>query len=143
MRALALTLLAVVIMLSGGCGATMVEIALPDLDNVTEALGYSLAPTRMPEGFEFNDYQLLEYPGLPTPISDDFTAILYYGRYENYASHNIFIQYPQSSPPSVSDDAWLESLGIEWHRPDDAVSEVKVNSKNCLPCSRQLVCREP
>jgi hypothetical protein len=57
------------------------------------------------------------------------SASILYKRFKNYTYHNIIILYPQSFPSLVGDDFLLESLGIEWRRPDDAVSEVKVNGK--------------
>ncbi len=112
------------------CGASLVPVPLPELDEVIDALGYGLAPTSLPEGFEFYRYDVLGKP-------DDFDmmppggpfAIVLYQRYKDYAYHYVVIQYPWSFPPSVSDDFLLESLGLEWQRPDDAVSEVKVNGK--------------
>jgi hypothetical protein len=132
MRALALTLLVVITVLSSSCGTPLVEVPLPDLDGVTEALGYSLAPTHMPEGFEFDQYDVLNLgPGtiqpddqVVMPLGEPYAMVVYHK-----LNHHVFIHYPQSFPPSVSDDFLLESLGIEWQRPDDAVSEVKVNSK--------------
>jgi len=52
-----------------------------------------------------------------------------YTRYENYAPQQIIIQSPHGFSPSGSEDFLLESLGIEWQRPDDAVSEVNINGK--------------
>jgi hypothetical protein len=132
MRALALTLLIVVIVLSSSCGTPLVEVPLPELDGVTEALGYSLAPTRMPEGFEFDQYDVLNLGSdtiklddqIVMPLGEPYAMVVY-----RELNHHVFTQYPQSFSPSVSDDFLLERLGIEWRRPDDAVSEVKVNGK--------------
>jgi hypothetical protein len=121
MRALALTLLVVTLLLSGACGTSLVPVPLPELDDVEEALGYSLAPTHLPEGFEFSAFQLLESPKL--------LASVIYNRFKDYAYHSILITYPQSFSLSVSDNFIFESLGLEWQRPDDAVSEVKVNGE--------------
>jgi hypothetical protein len=132
MRALALTLLVVTMLLCGACGTPLIEVPMPELDGVTEALGYSLAPTHMPEGFEFYQYDVFNLG--PGTIQPDDQVVMPLG--EPYAmvvylelNHHVFIQYPQSFSPSVSNDFLLESLGIEWRRPDDAVSEVKVNGK--------------
>ena len=136
MKAMVLALLAALLLLSIACGPALVAVTIPNLDDVTEALGYSLAPASMPEGFEFDQYDVLNL-GTGTiqpdgqvvmPLGEP-CAILFYGIYENYASHQIIIQYPRSFSSSVSDDFLLERLGIEWRRPDDAVSEVKVNGK--------------
>ena len=129
MRAWALTLLAIILLPLTACGPALVAVTIPNLDGVTEVLGYSIAPTCTPEGFEFEQYEILGFT--ESVISSKLIpyASLYYERYENYAYHNIIIQYPQSFPSSISDDFLLEVLGIEWQRPDDAVSEVKVNGK--------------
>ncbi len=114
MRALALTLLVVTLLLSGACGTSLVAVPLPELDGVEEALGYSLAPTHLPEGFEFEQYDLLgfnEYV-LPSTLVPQATGV--YGRYKDFASHSIFIFYPSTFPPSVSDNFLFESLGLEW-----------------------------
>ncbi len=128
-RALTLTLLVVTMLLCGACSTKMVEVATPNLDGITEDLGYSLAPTQLPEGYELEQYGVdgisesvvLSYP-MPS-------AMLHYKKYEDYATHQFIIQYPPNLPPSISDDFLLETLGIEWQRPDDAVSEVEVNGK--------------
>ena len=119
-------------LLSGACGASLVPVPLPELDEVIDALGYGLAPTSLPEGFEFSGYDVLGVGGTMTPddnvvmpLGGPFASVLYM-RYKDYAYHHVVIQYPLSFPPSVSEDFLLESLGLEWHRPDDAVSEVKV-----------------
>jgi hypothetical protein len=126
MRGLALTLLVVILLLTGACGTSLIQVTLPELDGVTEVLGYSLAPTSMPEGFEFDQYDVLNDE--PGSLMKPFASILY-KRFQEYAYHNIILCYPQSFTSSVSDDFLLESLGIAWRRPDDAVSEVKVNGK--------------
>jgi hypothetical protein len=132
MRALALTLLVVITVLSSSCGIPLVEVPLPELDSVTEALGYSLAPTHMPEGFEFDQYEVFNLePGtiqpddqVVMPLGEPYAMVVY-----RELNHHVFIQYPQSFSPSVSNDFLLERLGIEWRRPDDSVSEVKINGK--------------
>ena len=136
MKAIVLALLATLLLLGTACGPALVAVTIPNLDDVTEALGYSLAPAYMPEGFEFDQYDV-SGSGTRTIKPDDMVvmprgepyAILFYDRYENYANHNILIQYPWSFSSSAGDDILLERLGIEWRRPDDAVSEVKVNGK--------------
>jgi hypothetical protein len=118
MKAIVLTLMAIILLLGTACGLALVAVTIPNLDDVTEALGYSLAPACMPEEFEFHLYEVVLE-------RDEPTAWVVYRE----LNHHIFIMYPQSFPSSVSDDFLLESLGIEWCRPDDAVSEVKVNGK--------------
>jgi len=44
-------------------------------------------------------------------------------------NHHIFIWYPLSFSPSGGDNFLFERLGLDWQRPDDAVSEVKVNGE--------------
>ena len=130
MRGLTLALLVVILLLAGACGTSLVPVPLPELDEVIEALGYGLAPTSLPEGFEFDQYDVLGKPDDfdMMPLGGPFASVLY-KRYKDYAYHHVVIQYPLSFPPSVSDDFLLESLGLEWQRPDDAVSKVKVNGE--------------
>ncbi len=136
MKTLTLTLLVVTMLLCGACGTSLIEVPLPDLDGVTEVLGYSLAPASMPEGFEFDQYDVLNLrtgtiqPGdqVVMPLGGPFASVLY-KRYKNYAYHHVFIQYPWGFPPSGKENPLFELLGLNWQRPDDAVSEVKVNGK--------------
>jgi hypothetical protein len=129
MRILILTLLVVTMLFCGACGASLIEVPLPDLDGVTEALGYSLAPTQLPEGYELEQYGV---SGISESVVSSYpmpSAMLFYKKYEDYATHQFIIQYPPNHPPSISDDFLLETLGIEWQSPDDAVSEVEVNGE--------------
>jgi hypothetical protein len=129
MKALTLTLLVVIIVLGGSCSTKMVEVQPPELDGITEDLGYSLAPTQLPEGYEFDGYGV---SGISESVVLSYpkpSAMLFYKKYEDYATHQFIIQYPPHHPPSISDSFLLETLGIEWQRPDDAVSEVEVNGK--------------
>ena len=89
----------------------------PDLDGVQEALGYSLAPDYMPEGFEFHLYQVMEVGG---PVAD----VVY-----RKSNHHIFVRYPQRHPWGAVSSLLQERLGLDWQRPEDATSIVKVNGK--------------
>ncbi len=109
------------LLLVGACGPSLVAVPLPELDGVIAALGYGLAPTHLPEGFEFVRYDVF---GEGKPL----TSVVYQ-RFKDYANHNILILYPQSFSPSGGDNFLFESLGLDWQRPDDAVSEVKVNGE--------------
>ena len=129
MRILTLTLLVATMLLSSACGGTLVPVPPPNLDGVEEALGYSLAPTNLPEGFEFVQYQLLGFNESVFPSTLVPYASILYQRFKDYASHSISIMYPSTFPPPVSDNYLLESLGLEWQRPDNAVSEVEVNGE--------------
>ena len=122
MKAMVLALLAALLLLSIACGPALVAVTIPNLDDVTEALGYSLAPASMPEGFEFDQYDVSE-------IGTDTIASIVYERLHDSTYQYIFIMYPLSFTSSSSDNPLVEILGLEWHRPDDAVSEVKVNGK--------------
>ncbi len=128
-KAAVFALLVILLLPLNACSPAMVEVQLPNLDGITEVLGYSLAPTQLPEGYELEQYGVdgiseSVVPSYPMP-----SAMLHYKKYEDYATHRFIIQYPPNLPPSISDDFLLETLGIEWQRPDDAVSEVKVNGK--------------
>ncbi len=118
-KTLVLALLVIPLLLVGACGPSLVAVPPPELDGVIEALGYGLAPTQLPEGFEFVRYDVI---GEGKPL-----ASVVYNRFKDYASHSILIMYPQSFSLSVSDNFVFEYLGLDWQRPDDAVSEVKVN----------------
>jgi len=126
MKNLALTLLVATMLLSGACGASLVPVPLPELDEVIDALGYGLAPTSLPEGFEFHQYEVLEY-GKPDEVMllDKPPAQIVYHK----LNHHIFIWYPLSFSPSGGDNFLFERLGLDGKRPDDAVSEVKVNGE--------------
>ena len=122
MKAMVLALLAALLLLSIACGPALVTVTIPNLDDVTEALGYSLAPASMTEGFEFDQYDVSE-------IGTDTIASIIYERLHDSTYQYIFIMYPLSFTSSSSDNPLVEMLGLEWHRPDDAVSEVKVKGK--------------
>ncbi len=122
MKAMVLALLAALLLLSIACGPALVAVTIPNLDDVTEALGYSLAPASMPEDFKFDQYDVSE-------IGIDTIASIIYERLHDSTYQYIFIMYPLSFTSSSSDNPLVEILGLEWHRPDDAVSEVKVNGK--------------
>ena len=128
-KVLTLTLLCVIVLLTGSCSVNMVAADTPNLDSITEVLGYSLAPAQLPEGYELEQYGV---DGISEPADPSYpmpSAMLHYGKYKDYATHRFVIQYPPNLPPSISDDFLLETLGIEWQRPDDAVSEVEVNGQ--------------
>jgi len=45
-------------------------------------------------------------------------------------NHHIFVMYPQKLPPPWGAESLLwERLGLDWQRPEDAASIVKVNGK--------------
>jgi len=137
MRGLTLALLVVILLLSGACGASLVPVPPPNLDGVEEALGYSLAPTHLPEGFEFSGYDIplpsTMLPGgqvvMPFGGPGQPYASILYKRFKDYAYHNVLIDYPWSFSPLVGYDFLFERLGLDWQRPEDAVTEVEVNGK--------------
>ena len=120
MRGLTLALLVVILLLVGACGTSLVPVPLPELDEVIEALGYGLAPTSLPEGFEFKQHDVNETAGIAT---------ISYVRFHDFSYQEILIMYPLSFSLSISDNPLLESLLLNWQRPDDAVSEVRVNGE--------------
>jgi len=120
MRGLTLALLVVILLLAGACGTSLVPVPLPELDEVTGVLGYSLAPTLMPEEFEFKQHDVNETAGIAT---------ISYVRFHDFSYQEILIMYPLSFSLSISDNPLLESLLLNWQRPDDAVSEVRVNGE--------------
>ena len=127
MKTPAAIILAAVLLLSAGCGAPLVEAPPPDLSQIEEVLGYSLAPAALPESFEFKSCEILGYTESIVSSTLIPYACLYYNGCRDYPTGSIMVQYPRQFPPTVSDDYLLESLGIEWHRPDDAVKEVSID----------------
>jgi hypothetical protein len=108
----------------------------PELDNVEETLGYSLAPGYLPEGFEFDRYDILldeivtiEPDGQVGAPLERLYASVDYRRFRNHAYHHIFIRYPQSFSPLGEENFLPERLGPDWQRPEDTISEVKVNGE--------------
>ncbi len=128
-KILALTLLCAIVTLGSSCSTKMVEADIPNLDGITEVLGYSLAPAQLPEGYEFEKYNLQGVDELAVSLMEELSAILVYEKHENNATNKFTIHYPADFPSSENDDLVLEKLGLEWQRPDDAVLEVEVNGK--------------
>ncbi len=122
MKRLTLTSLIMSILLVGACGTSLVPVQPPNLDNVTGVLGYSLAPTLMPKDFEFERYDVSE-------IGIDSIASISYGRLHDSSYQVILIMYPLSFTSSPIDNPLVESLLLNWQRPDDAVLEVRVNGE--------------
>ena len=120
-RIIASVLLAI-LLLNVACSPSLVPVQPPDLSNVIDMLGYSLAPTRMPDGFEFDQYDVSE-------LEVDTSVRIMYERFHNSNHQYIFIMYPLSLTSSSSDDLLIERLGQEWRRPDDAVVDVTVNGE--------------
>ncbi|UCG55402.1 MAG: hypothetical protein JSV32_04145 [Dehalococcoidia bacterium] len=121
-RKIIVSVLLAILLLNVACGTSLAPVQPPNLDNVTDALGYCLAPTRMPEDFVFDQYDVSE-------IGTDSIARIMYERLHNHVHQYIFIMYPLSLPSSSGDNPLLEGLGSEWERPDDAVLEVTVNGE--------------
>jgi len=120
MKILVLALLAALLLLGAACAPALVAVTVPNLDDVTEVLGYSLAPTQLPEGYEFEKYDVIggqyDVIGLSEPVVSSYlmpSAMLFYKKYEDYTTHQFRIQYPRDFPPSRSDDLLLETMGIE------------------------------
>ena len=116
-----------ILLLSSACSPSLVPIQPPDLDEVTEFLGYSLAPTHMPEGFVFRLYDITEF-GTDGNASIVYERLHLEGDYESSYQY-IFIMYPYSFTSPISDNPLVESLLPEWQRPDDSVTEVRVNGE--------------
>ena len=90
---------------------------MPESDAVYDALGYSLVPGYLPEGFKFH---LCEIQKQHEPTVN----IVYY----DY-NHHIFIKYPASLPSSGKESPLYEYLGVDWQRPEDAVSALSVDGR--------------
>ncbi len=115
-------MLLVILLLGSACGTSLIPVQSPNLDNVTGVLGYSLAPTLMPKDFEYERHDVSE-------IGIDSIASISYGRLHDTSYQEILIMYPLSFPLSISDNPLVESLLLNWQRPDDAVLEVRVNGE--------------
>jgi len=86
-----------------------------ELREVHDTLGYAVAPTYLPDGFT---YQSWDQAG---PL---IATLTYQG-----ANHQLFVFYPlEYSATGMSGPLW-ERLGLDWSRPVDAVSQVKVNGQ--------------
>lgn len=134
MKRVSLTSLIISMLLVMAC--TTPSASPLNLDGVEEALGYSLAPSYLPEDFEFLRYDVLLdemytiKPGdqVATPLERLYASVDY-RRFKNNAYHHIFIMYPQSFSPSGEDNFLPERFGPDWQRPEDTISEVKVNGE--------------
>lgn len=111
-------------------------VSPPELDDVEETLGYSLAPRYLPEGFEFDQHDILrdeivtiKPDGQVGETLEKLYASVDYRRFKNNAYHHIFIRYPQSFSPSGEDNFLPEIFGPDWQRPEDTISELKVNGE--------------
>ena len=122
MKFIAPLLLITILLLGSACNPSLVTVQPPNLDDVADALGYSLAPTRMLEGHEFDRYDVVDF------LIDDFAHIVYGGQHNSIYQY-ISIMYPGSFLQYFSDVPIWESLEVEWQRPGDAVLEVRVNGE--------------
>ena len=112
MKSLVLALLFTSLTLIPTCSSP--TVTLPDLSEIQEKLGYSLAPTYLPEGFDFQQYEIIE-------LGKSAVSIVY-----SKLNHTIVILYSQEFPPSSGYSSLFENLGLDWQRPEDAVEEVTV-----------------
>ena len=99
------------LLLLTGC-TTYTKAPTPNLDGVLGALGYSLAPDYLPEGFEFVKFDLEEGVKPLTTLA--------YSVYWPQV-HHLFVSYPVPFNP--------EGNPFGWQRPDDAVSIVTMNGE--------------
>ncbi|UCE97777.1 MAG: hypothetical protein JSV74_00100 [Dehalococcoidia bacterium] len=121
-RILIVVVLVFLILTSACTEETLVTVQPPSLDNVTQALGYSLVPTIMPRDFEFDNYDVFD-------IGSEIITTIAYKRIHNSDYQQIFLLYPVNLPSSTNDILSLENLVLKWQAPDDATIKVKVNEK--------------
>lgn len=109
--------------LSNACSAeTLVSVQPPNLEDMTETLGYSLAPTILPKDFEFDKHEVFD-------DGNDIIATINYKRLQGTDYQQIIIIYPINLPSPSTDVLFLENLEIKWRHPDDASIKVEVNGK--------------
>jgi hypothetical protein len=107
------TLIVVPVILLAGCNSGTSQF--PDeLSEVRDALGYGVAPTYLPDGFEFHSWKVDE------PLS---AALIYQS-----STHLLLVSYPVTLSAGKESPLW-ENLGLDWQRPKDAVSQVEVDGQ--------------
>ncbi|UCE98384.1 MAG: hypothetical protein JSV74_03430, partial [Dehalococcoidia bacterium] len=114
--------IAIIPLLVAACSHALVSVQPPILDDVTEALGYSLAPTTMPTGFEFDRYEVFD-------IGSEIIPTIAYKRIQNAEYQQIIFSYPVNLPSYTNSVYTLENLVLKWQAPDDASVRVEVNGK--------------
>jgi len=112
----------VISLLTTACNPTLVSVQPPSLDDVTEELGYSLAPTIMPTGFEFDRYEVGD-------SDSEIITTIAYKRIQNGEYQHIIFMYPVNLPSYTNSVYTLENLVLKWQAPDDASVRVEVNGK--------------
>lgn len=114
--------IAIIPLLVAACSHALVSVQPPSLDDVTEELGYSLAPTILPKDFEFDRYEVGD-------SGSEIITTIAYKRIQNTEYQQIIFMYPVNLPSYTNDVITLENLVLEWQAPDDVSVKVEVNGK--------------
>jgi len=114
--------IAIIPLLVAACSHALVSVQPPILDDVTEALGYSLAPTILPTGFEFDRYDVFD-------SGFEIITTIAYKRIQNAEYQQIIFIYPVNLPSYTNSVLTLENLVLKWQAPDNASVRVEVNGK--------------
>jgi hypothetical protein len=114
--------IAIIPLLVAACNPTLVSVQPPILDDVTEALGYSLAPTILPKDFEFDRYEVFD-------SDSEIIPTISYKRIQNAEYQQIILIYPIDLPSATGNILSLENLVLKWQAPEDATVKVEVDEK--------------
>ena len=88
--------------------------------NIEHTLGYVIAPTWLPEGFEFS------HTVMDSNDVTDYSAMINYRNLDK----NLHMMYPSELPSSLGMSEWLsENLGLDWQAPEDAVFKVEIKGE--------------
>jgi hypothetical protein len=114
--------IAIIPLLVAACSHALVSVQTPDLDEVVDVLGYSLAPTIMPTGFEFDRYEVFD-------SGSEIIPTISYKRIQNAEHQQIIFTYPVNLTSYTNSVYTLENLVLDWQAPDDVSVKVEVNEK--------------
>jgi hypothetical protein len=115
-------LISSVLILMTGCQSEPI-ISKEEITSIKADLGYVIAPTWLPEGFESMD--LYEH-------MDENMTIRSFGELSYSDSQVVvFLRYPADTPMSLGgSNPLFEALNLDWQAPEDAVEMVRVKSRD-------------
>ena len=121
-KVLALVLISSLLVLPSGCRADPI-ISEDEISAIQADLGYVIAPTWLPEGFELMD--VYEH-------TDGDIAVRSAGELTYTGSQVVvFLRYPADAPTALSGTNWLfETLNLGWRAPEDAIEMIEVNERD-------------
>ena len=116
-----------ILILMTGCQAEPI-ISEEEIASIKADLGYVIAPTWLPDGFESMD----DYESLNRNLNG-YIQVGYFGTltYDYYSSTVIiFLQYPADTPVTLGGtNPLFEVLNLDWQAPEDAIETVEVDGK--------------